>query len=139
MTLIAAVGTVTDHSGIPAKIPELLDHVWAHVRGHNIEGAGHNVVMYRDMGNELTAGVVLPDDVAEPPAPLVLTNTPSGRAVTVRHVGPYSGIPEKVMALFAFCNENDLTPLEPSWEIYGDGNDDESKLVTDIYLSIAVK
>jgi effector-binding domain-containing protein len=138
MTVLATVGTVADHSGIPALIPQLLDHVWAHIRGHNIEGHGHNVVMYRNHGNELTAGVEVPSDTPEPPAPLVLATTPRGRAVCVRHVGPYSGIPQAVQQLFAFCGEQHLEPVEPTWEVYGDWNEDESKLVTDIYVSIAV-
>ncbi len=135
MTFIASVGTVDDHTGIPPMIIKLLDEVWAHIRDSQIEDHGHNIVLYRNHGNELTAGVQVPDDTPEPPAPLVLSATPGGRAARLRHVGPYSTIPQSVQTLFEWCNENGHEVAEPSWEVYGDWEEDESKLVTDIHVT----
>lgn len=135
-TVLAAVGIAKDHSEIPALIPQLLDRAWAQIRGTNVEGAGHNVVIYRNQGSQLTAGVQVPADTPEPPAPLVLGGIPAGRAAHVRHVGPYSTIPESVQRLFAWCGEHGHTVVEPSWEVYGDWDEDESKLVTDIYVAV---
>lgn len=138
-TLIAAVGTVADHSEIPAMITQLLDQVWAHIRGHNIEGTGHNVIVYRNEGTELTGGVQVPDDTPEPAAPLVLASTPGGRAVRLRHVGPYARIPESIQVLFGWCADNQVPIVEPTWEIYGDWDDDETKLVTDLHVAVGEK
>jgi effector-binding domain-containing protein len=134
-TLIAAVGTALDHTQIPALIPQLLDQVWAHIRGHDIEH-GHNVIVYRNHGQELTGGVQVPGDTAEPRAPLILTSTPAGRAAHLRHVGPYSQIPKSTQQLFGWCGEHGHAVAEPSWEVYGDWEEDESKLVTDLYVLV---
>ena len=135
-TVLAAVGIAKDHSEIPTLIPQLLDRAWAQIRGTNVEGAGQNDVIYRNGGSQLTAVVQVPDDTPEPPAPLVLAGIPAGRAVHVRHVGPYSKIPESVRRMFAWCAENGHTVVEPTWEVYGDWVEDESKLVTDIYGAV---
>jgi effector-binding domain-containing protein len=134
-TLIAAVGTAA-HGEIPKVMIGLLDQVWPYIRGNGI-APDHNVVIYRDEGTHLTAGVRVPDDTPEPPAPLVRATTPGGRAAHLRHVGPYSAIPSSVQELFASCAEQGLEVAEPMWEVYGDHTDDESKLVTDLYVSLA--
>ena len=134
-TLIAAVGTAA-HGEIPQVMIGLLDQVWPYIRSNGIE-PDHNVVIYRNQGADLTAGVRVPDHTPEPPAPLVLAVTPGGRAAHLRHVGSYSAIPSSVQQLFASCAEQGLEVVEPMWEVYGDHNDDESKLVTDLYVSLA--
>lgn len=113
----------------------LLDQVWPHIRSAGI-APGHNVVLYRNQGADLTAGVQVPDDTPDPPAPLIRATTPGGRAAHLRYVGPYSGIPGAVQQLFAECAEQGLEVVEPMWEVYGDHDDDESKLVTDLYVSL---
>lgn len=136
--ILAAVGTVTDHGGIPTLLVSLLDQAWAHIRGSGLEGAGHNVVIYRNQGNELTGGVQVPADTPEPAAPLVLATTPGGTAATLRHIGPYAQIPQSVQRLFGWCGENGHPVTEPMWEVYGDWEEDETKAVTDLFVSIAV-
>ena len=134
-TLIAAVGTAA-HGEIPQVMIGLLDQVWPYIRANGI-APDHNVVIYREQGTQITAGVRVPDDTSAPPAPLVRVATPGGRAAHLRHVGPYSAIPSSVQALFASCAEQGLKVVEPMWEVYGDHDDDESKLVTDLYVSLA--
>lgn len=136
-TVVAAVGEITKDNTIQQLFPKLLDRVWAHIRGTDVEGADHNVLIYRNHGTELTAGVRVPDDTSAPPAPLILTATPSGRVAHLRHVGSYTGLPASVEALFAWCADNGIEVAEPSWEVYGDWEEDESKLVTDIYVVAA--
>jgi hypothetical protein len=136
-TILAAVGTVADHSQVPERLLQLLDQAWAYIRGSNVEGTGHNVVVYRIQGSELTGGVQVADDTPEPPAPLVLAAVPGGRVAHVRHVGPYHQIPQSVQKLFAWCGEHNHAVAEPMWEVYGDWTDDESQLVTDLYVALA--
>lgn len=135
-TVLAAVGIAKDHGEIPGLITDLLDRAWAQIRGTNVEGTGHNVVIYRNQGTQLSAGVQVPDDTPEPPAPLILAGTPAGRAAHLRHIGPYAKIPDSIRRLFAWCAEQGHTPLEPTWEVYGDWQDDETQLVTDIYVVV---
>ena len=135
-TVLAAVGIARQRGEIPGLIPQLLDRVWAQIRGTNVEGTGHNVVIYRNGGTQLTAGVQVPDDTPEPPAPLVLAGIPAGRAAHVRHFGPYSKIPESMQRLFGWCAEHGHAVVEPTWEVYADWDEDESKLVTDLYVAV---
>lgn len=60
----------------------------------------------------------------------------SGRAAHTTHVGPYSGIPAATDALNAWCAQQRLPLAGVGWEVYGDWNDDASKLVTDIYFRL---
>src|SRR5437868_15429069 len=96
----------------------LLDQVWPFIRGNGI-APDHNVVIYRNQGAELTAGVRVANDTPAPPAPLILATTPGGRAVHFRHVGPYSGIPSSVQQLFGWCASEGIEVVEPMWEVYG--------------------
>ena len=51
-------------------------------------------------------------------------------------VQPFTLIPTSVQALFGWCGEQGHAIAEPSWEVYGDWDEDESKLVTDLYVVV---
>ena len=60
----------------------------------------------------------------------------AGRAAHTRHRGAYSGLPEANDRLHEWCVQQALHLAGVSWEVYGDWHEDESRLVTDIYVRL---
>ncbi len=61
----------------------------------------------------------------------------AGRAARALHVGPYSELHRTYSELHAWCRREGLRLASQSWEIYGDWQDDPSKLETELYLRLA--
>jgi effector-binding domain-containing protein len=53
------------------------------------------------------------------------------------HVGPYHQLGDASSALHEFCKTHDHPIAGPTWEVYGDWNDDPSKLRTDVFVLVA--
>ena len=122
------------------KIRTNLDKVWAYLRA-NAANTAHNVVVYREF--DRAAGVMTIDvgvqvESALPGNGEVLPMmTPGGLVVTTVHVGPYHKLGEASSALHEFCRTHDHPMVGPTWEDYGDWNDDVSKLRTDVSVLVA--
>ena len=56
--------------------------------------------------------------------------TPGGEAAVVRHAGPYDGLAEAHRAIHEWAKEGGRALAGTSWEIYGDWNNDPTKLKT---------
>lgn len=68
---------------------------------------------------------------------VVLDKTPGGKAVTVRHIGCYTGIHLAHAAVHEWNEANGKQVNGLCWDVYGEGNEDPDKLVTDIYYQLA--
>jgi effector-binding domain-containing protein len=116
----------------------LMDRVWAVVRALGVEPIGHNVAIYRlrDNGLDLEIGVQVagPFEAVDGVEP---SQTPSGPCARTLHTGPYSGIRQATDAVIAWGRETGRSFTGVSWEVYGDWNDDESKLQTWIHFQLA--
>jgi effector-binding domain-containing protein len=127
----------TEQGDVGRVIMPLFDRVWAFL-GQSELRRGHNVVVYRSLqpaGFEIVeAGVQVYDEPAGLPDGLVESRTPAGKAARALHVGPYSGLAAAAGELARWCTDNGHTTTGLSWEVYGDWNDDESKLETEIYF-----
>jgi len=112
-------------------VPEMLTLVYDVIRAGATTQDGHNVCIYREPdreGVELEAGV----QVAGPfPAvgEVLPSNMPSGRAAHVVHFGPYDKLGEAHDALTAVAGGG----AGPSWEVYGDWEEDPQRRRTDVY------
>jgi effector-binding domain-containing protein len=117
----------------------LLGKVWEFLRSGG-QRTGHNVVVYQTApqgGVEVVeAGVQVFDSITSLPDGLVASATPAGRVAKTLHVGPYSGLAAASASLAAWCAANDHGLAGQSWEVYGDWDQDESKLETEIYLML---
>src|SRR4051812_36438260 len=84
---------------LPILIRSAFDQVYAFP---GLGKQGHNIIVYRN-GN-LEAGVILVKDL-DPPAGLVKSSTPSGRAVTATHWGDYSKMGETNQVILSWCKD----------------------------------
>jgi len=125
---------------LPQKIIGNLDKVWAYLRA-NGAATVHNVVVYRnfdratgvttiDVGVQVNSA--LPGHGAIVPA-----TTPGGLVVTTTHVGPYDKLGDASSALHDYCQTHAHPIAGPTWEEYGDWNDDPTQLRTDVFVLVA--
>jgi len=118
-----------------------LDRVWEFLRKNpGLRTDGHNIFLYQHPENrQLPMNVAFGVEVTRefpPSGEVALVETPTGRAASALHVGPYERMKETHDAIHAWAAANNQTFAGWSWEIYGDWNDDVSKLETRIeYLS----
>ena len=125
---------------LPRKIIGNLDKVWAYLRANGAK-THHNVVVYRNF--ERTSGVMTIDVGVQVESALpgngevVPVTIPGGLVATTVHIGPYDKLGEASRALHEFCNTHDHPIIGPSWEEYGDSNDDPSKLRTDVFVLVS--
>src|SRR5262249_13658482 len=113
-----------------------LDEVWAFLREHPEHTPGHNVFLYHhptqmNQPMEVDFGVAVGRRFACD-GPVFSTETPAGEVATTLHVGSYMKMPEAHKAIHSWVAANGRTIGGASWEIYGDWNDDETKLETRI-------
>jgi effector-binding domain-containing protein len=112
-----------------------LDKVYAFLNERQIGGRGCNVVIYEGASN-MIAGVEIAG-AFEPSGEVSAYATPAGRAATAQHVGPYREMGRTNDAIVSFCRESNLRLSGVSWEVYGDWEEDESKLLTDVFYLLA--
>jgi effector-binding domain-containing protein len=131
---------------LPSEIYRLLDRVWPFVRRDDLHlTTNHNVVVYHGDpdapdGADVVIGVQVDrrfDDDHE--AGVQCHELPSGRAAHAVHVGPYDRMQPTYDAIVAHIAEHGLQVIGPVWEVYGDWDDDPTKLETDIYFLLAAE
>jgi effector-binding domain-containing protein len=132
--LLAAVGREVAAGRVREVWRPALDQVWAFLRSQpGLRTDGHNVFVYHhpkdgnpmkaDFGVEVTREFAASGEVR-------LVRTPGGEAAVVKHVGPYDGLAQAHSAIHAWAKESGRALAGTSWEIYGDWNDDSTKLET---------
>jgi effector-binding domain-containing protein len=127
----AVVAQATTWEEYPRVWGELLDEVYAFVRGGGVAQTGHNVMLYRDDTPHVEVGV----QVAAPFRPggrVVRSELPAGRVATTVHRGDYGGLGDAHRAVVAWCagRGHDLTRTR--WEVYGDWHEDPTAVETEV-------
>jgi hypothetical protein len=131
---LAAVAARTPQARLSATIFELLDQVWPVVRGQGVR-TGHNVVVYGgvDRGElSIQVGVETFSDFVDQ-GEVRQAATPAGLVAAIAYFGDYRLLSEAYEELDRWCATNGRPPSGPSWEVYGDWEDDPNKRRTDIY------
>ena len=122
-------------SQLSKVVPDGCGIVWNFIKANNITPRGRNVAVYRgtdtselavEIGVEVGPGARGSGEVS-------LSATPSGEAVTVAHIGPYSLLKNANDAIKSWCAANNRQTAGPSWEVYGHWTDDVTKLRTDVF------
>lgn len=126
-----------------AQVPTLATSspVWGQVYGRNIPNSGTGIIVY---WNDDTQSLETPDGVPtdfcvevlapfEGDATLAFAQTPSGRAVTVRHFGGYDGLRTLHKDIREWADGMGEKLSGPNWEVYSLWHEDEAKRVTDIF------
>ena len=133
---IAAVRSRALIPDIPKVWKPALDQVWAYLRAHPDIKPGHNVFLYHHPGNrsdsmDIDFGVGV-DKAFTDGGAVRITETPAGEVATTLHVGPYNKMSEAHRAIHEWAAQNGRRIGRASWEIYGDWEEDEAKLETQI-------
>jgi len=133
--LLAAVGREVAVGRVREVWRPALDQVWAFLRSQpGLRTDGHNIFVYHhpahggdpmkaDFGVEVIREFARSGEVRP-------VRTPSGEAAVVRHLGHYDGLAQAHAAIHAWARESGRALAGTSWEIYGDWNDDPTKLET---------
>jgi len=132
-TLYGLAGTVEDQK-YGEKGMELMDALWAEVRSKDLKHKGINHWVYYPE-YELFCAVEL-EDAPEADSVLEKRNLEFPRYVRYLHVGPYSQLTEVWENVKKEIGERGLTAGLPALEIYGDWNEDPSKLQTEILIPL---
>ena len=134
----AVIRETTTWERFPTLWRELLDEVWAHVRGAGVQ-AGRNVMVYLDDVPNVEVGVELEGTLIAPSGRIVASALPEGRAVTAVARGAPS--PEGIAAAHAAvvewsrANSHELTGTR--WEVYDHWRDDPDSFETAVYWLLA--
>jgi len=136
--LLALVEEEVLRSQIPQRIRPMFDIAYAWLRDAPVRQAGHNYAIYdRCTPRSLRVQVGFPVSGEFADTPLVkCVRLAGGRAATAVHVGSYAELHRTYAALDAWCAQQALSPTGQSWEVYGDWNDDPSKVETGIFLRL---
>jgi effector-binding domain-containing protein len=139
---LAAVRLTTRRAELATAIRGSLDKVYALLRGRGVEGLGHNVVVYRKSSGwtpddtlDIEVGVQTQQPIL-PEGDVVALHTPSGRVATATHWGRYDKLGDAARALHAWIAANGLAYGGVDWEVYGDWDDDWSKVRTDVFFKL---
>ena len=125
-------------SEIPERIRGLFDITYSWLRSADVRQVGHNYVLYDKCTKQsLRVRVGFPVSGAFLDTELVkCVEFIPGRAAHAAHLGPYGGLHVTYRRLTEWCSQERVSLSGESWEIYGDWNEDASKLKTDLYLRL---
>ena len=132
---IASVRRHTTFARLPSEIRGYYDVIYAAIRSGKIAKGGHNVAIYRNAsrrGVDVECGV----QVAAPFAAvgeIECREMPTGEAATTVHWGPYDRLGEAHDRVVAWIRANGRELAGVGWELYGDWDDDPTKVRTDVF------
>jgi len=137
-TPTAVIRETTTWERLPTLWRELLDEVWAYVRGAGVQ-AGRNVMVYLDDAPNVEVGVELEGDLAAPSGRIVASALPEGRAATMVARGAPSpeGIAAAHPAVVGWCDTNGHARTAVRWEVYGHWRDDPDSFEIAVYWLLA--
>ena len=137
-TPTAVITEATTWERFPTLWRELLDEVWAYVRGAGVQ-AGRNVMLYADEVPNVEVGVELEGALVAPSGRVVASALPEGRAATTVARGAPSpeGIAAAHAAVVGWCDANGHTRTGVRWEVYGHWRDDPESFETAVYWLLA--
>ena len=113
---------------------KLMNKMWEIVRANELKNKGINVWVY-EAGEKVFAGVEL-ENAPVNGSGLEMKQINLSKYAYYKHVGPYSGLANAYAKIRAYLAEKNLKPGYPGLEIYGHWSPDESKLETEIIMSL---
>jgi effector-binding domain-containing protein len=139
---LAAVRRQVRIDAIASAWKPALDQVWAFLRERpGLRTGGHNIFLYHhparrsdpmnvDFGVEIAQSFTASGEVYE-------TSTPAGEAAIAVHRGGYDQLHAAHEAIHEWAKSHARAFAGLSWEIYGDPEDDPSKLETTVAYLLA--
>lgn len=123
---------------IPQSIPKMLDEVYAWIKEAEVMPTGKNIVLYdqfRSEGMRMRVGFPVNEPFLSSGS-IRCTELPALSTAQTRHTGAYSHLPSVHAGLNSWCIDMNLSRGDLSIEEYEDWQEDESNLVTDVYIQI---
>jgi effector-binding domain-containing protein len=120
-----------DYAGTAFK---LMDKMWQVVKANGLANKGKNIWIY-EQGNAVFAGVEL---MSIPKSEIVIGEKQLRlpKYAYYKHIGPYSLLKQVGQAMRKAIAEKGLEATLPNLEIYGHWTQDESKLETELLMSL---
>lgn len=134
---LAAVRRRVRIRDIPTTWKPALDLVWEFLRRHKgLRTDGHNCFLYhhpadREAPMDIDFGVQVIRTFAGE-GEVICSATPAGEVVMTTHIGSYGKLAAAHEAIHSWRAATGRSFGGRSWEIYGDWNDDETKLETQV-------
>ena len=116
------------------KAFQLMDRMWNIVKGQNLKNKGMNIWVY-EPDNMVFAGVEL-ENAPEPSTGLEQKQVSFPRYAYYKHIGPYNLIKQAGTKMTEELKLQGLETRLPYVEIYGHWGPDESRLETELLMSI---
>jgi effector-binding domain-containing protein len=135
--LLAAVRRTVALGGVASAWRPALDQVWQFLRSQpGLRTDGHNVFLcYHPARRDLPMAVDFGVEVTrrfERSGEVHTTETPGGGVATAVHIGPYDRLSDTHSAIHDWAKRNHRSFAGKSWEIFGDWDDDPTKLETTV-------
>jgi len=113
---------------------KLMDKMWRIVKSKDLKNKGMNIWVY-EAGEKVFAGVEL-DDTQKHNAELEQKNISLDKYAYFKHIGPYNLIKLTGQNMTAELKKRGLETILPYIEIYGHWTNDETKLETELLMSL---
>jgi effector-binding domain-containing protein len=134
---LAAVRGTASRANLGSTILRLLDEVWPVLRSQKVR-TDHNVVLYLDGVMTIEAGVEVSGEFQEV-GEVRRSTTPAGEVATTTHFGEYSDLAGAYAALDGWCEATGRRKQGPSWEVYGDWEEDPRLRRTDVFYLLRAR
>lgn len=128
----AVAGRATTWDEFPTRWRQLLDQVYAFLKGSDVRQRGHNVMLYKDDVPNVEVGVEV-EGPFDSDGPVVSSALPASEVAMITQRGSYDGLARAHDAVWAWCAANGREMAGPRWEIYGDWHEDPADLETEVY------
>jgi effector-binding domain-containing protein len=120
-----------DYAGTAFK---LMDKMWQVVKSNGLGNKGKNIWIY-EQNNRVFAGVEL-DDIPKPDIIIEHKNVRIVKYAYYKHIGSYNLIKQVGQAMTNEIHEKGFEVMLPYIEIYGHWTNDDSKLETELLMSL---
>ncbi len=126
-------GTVTDKDYVGTAF-KLMDRMWQIVKSNHLKNKGLNTWVY-EASEKMFAGVEL-DNAPDELVGLEFKEIVLPKYAYFKHVGPYNLIKQSGQNMTIELNKKGFQTVLPYIEIYGHWHNNESKLETELLMSI---
>ena len=113
---------------------QLMDKMWKTVKSNHLEHQGHNIWIYED-NEKVFAGVQL-TNIPKSDIDLQQKKVTLTKYAYYKHIGPYNIIKPFGQAMIAKIKNKGFEVTNPYIEIYGHMTMDETKLETELFMSL---
>jgi effector-binding domain-containing protein len=134
-TPTAVVAQASTWEEFPTLWKQLLDEVWAFLRGTDSDlSPGRNIMLYRDDVPNVEVGAEVAGSFA-PHGRVIPSTLPAGRAARGVSRGAPSpeGLHAAHTAVLDWCAANGHEPTGVRWEVYDHWRDDPDRFETEVY------